>query len=116
MSKNKEYYPVYEIDICFEQWASDTVMVGAKSEEDLVEHIKDVFPDYQYKASDLDLYYEGDDEDCKLMGNIITEPRFTKKQFKEICNLKDRFKRIRKVKNLYTDKLYQIITSHGYYE
>ena len=131
----KEYYPVYEINICFEQWASDTVMVGAKSEKDLVEHIYDVFPDTVRPLNKYDFWALKDDDSVKkklldsdtdctitvedelfIKDGMVHEPYFTKKQFKEICKLKGNFKRIKKVKNLYTDKLYQIITSHGYYE
>ena len=49
MKKNRELYNIYSIDVCFESYAMDEVLVGAKSKKDLIAHIKDVFPDEDYE-------------------------------------------------------------------
>lgn len=37
----KKYYPVFSIDICFDSYASNEILVGAESKKDLINHLND---------------------------------------------------------------------------
>jgi hypothetical protein len=115
MAKPDKCYPVFQVDICFESYSRDYVLVGAMSKKDLIAHIKDVFPDNQYTLDEYDVSEDGDYPDRKV-GDVITQPRFTENQLKEICRRDTRFSRIKQIKHLYTDKPYKELTGFGYYE
>lgn len=105
----KKYYQVFKIDTSFRDYEADYKYAGAESKEDLIQHIREIFPD------DVDIVTEGDLEDYpdKELGDEIRFPWFSDKQFKDICTQKYRIERI---KNLYTDKPYTVIDSFGYIE
>ena len=85
--KEKKFYPVFRIDICFTGYAMHYVLVGAESVNDLIAHIHDILKD-----DDLDYGAESVDE-------LALETS-----------------RFEEVKDMYTDKPYVILDSFSYYE
>lgn len=85
--KEKKFYPVFRIDICFTGYAMHYVLVGAESVDDLIAHIHDILKD-----DDLDYGMASVDE------------------------LSSETSRFEEVKNMYTDKPYTVLDSYSYYE
>lgn len=85
--KEKKFYPVFRIDVCFSGYAMDYVLVGAESMDDLIAHIHDILTD-----DDLDYGTASVDE------------------------LASETSRFEEVKNMYTDKPYTVLDSFSYYE
>ena len=85
--KEKKFYPVFRIDICFTGYAMHYVLVGAESVNDLIAHIHDILKD-----DDLDYGMPSVDE------------------------LASETSRFEEVKNMYTDKPYTVLDSYSYYE
>lgn len=85
--KEKKFYQVFRIDICFTGYAMDYVLVGAESVDDLIAHIHDFLTD-----DDLDYGTESVDE-------LALETS-----------------RFEEVKDMYTDKPYVVLDSFSYYE
>lgn len=128
----KEFYPVYSVNVCFEDYEMYYVLVGAESEEDLIEHIFDVFPDTVRPLNEDDLWALKDDEQVqkKLLGSnanstitvleegvyikdgMVHEPYFTNKQLKALCDKKCH--RIEEVKGIFTFEPYKILTSYAH--
>ena len=83
------FYQVFEINICWDKWAMDYCQVGAKDLTDLKEHLGKIFKN-----------------------------SLSRKHLNELKNdnPQDRFSRIDKIENLYTNKPYTILTSYGYEE
>lgn len=125
----KEFYPVYSVNVCFEDYEMYYVLVGAESEEDLIEHIFDVFPDTVRPLNKYDFWALKDDEqvqkklldcdtDCTITvedelfikDGMVHEPYFTKKQFKALCDKE--FHRIEEVKGMFTFEPYKILMSY----
>ncbi|MEE3417071.1 MAG: hypothetical protein VZR53_17130 [Prevotella sp.] len=126
----KEFYPVYSVNVCFEDYEMYYVLVGAESEEDLIEHIFDVFPDTVRPLNENDLWALKDDEQVqkKLLGSnanstitvleeglyikdgMVHEPYFTDKQLKVLCDKK--YHRIEEVKGMFTFEPYKILMSY----
>ena len=116
MESNRELYNIYSIDVCFESYAMDEVLVGAKSKDDLIEHIKDVFPDSDYEIQDYDIGTFGEYPDNKV-GDIVKIPQYTEEQFNEICRNDDSvYSRIQHKPHMFTDIPYVILDSYGYME
>jgi hypothetical protein len=128
----KEFYPVYSVNVCFEDYEMYYVLVGAESEEDLIEHIFDVFPDTVRPLNENDLWALKNDEQVqkKLLGSkanstitvleeglyikdgMVHEPYFTDKQLKALCDKKCH--RIEEVKGMFTFEPYKILTSYSH--
>lgn len=109
----KEFYPVYKIDANFDEWNTLYHFVGAKSETDLVEHFKEIFPDDTFVLDISEQEYYPD----KKVGDIIAHPWFEKEEEEAICDLRQgEYNRIQRVKNLFTDKPYKIIETHIHIE
>ncbi len=87
----KELYPVFRVDICFEAYAMEDKLIGAKSREDLIEN-------FDFKSC---LHDRFDSED-------LQEHLFLLKNNKEY--------RIAQIKGLYTDKPYEVLDTFAYYE
>ena len=85
--KEKKFYPVFRIDVCFTGYAMNYVLVGAENMDDLIAHIHDIFTD-----NDLDYGTASVDE------------------------LASETSRFEEVKNMYTDNPYVILDSFSYYE
>lgn len=116
MESNRELYNIYSVDVCFELCAMDVVLVGAKSKDDLIEHIKDVFPDSDYEIQDYDVDEFGEYPDNKV-GDIVKIPQYTEEQFNEICHDDDSvYSRIQHIPHMFTDIPYVILDSYGYME
>jgi len=83
------FYKVYEIEVSWSVWEMDYVQIGAKSFDDLKEHISKIFKD-----------------------------KLEKKQIKELKSMKedDTFTRIKLVENVYTTTPYKILAEYAYYE
>lgn len=110
----KNLYQVFNINISFDLYGLHNVLVGAIDIDDLIKHIKDVFPDYITEIEEDELeYYPG-----KKVGDKIIEPYFTDEQFEDICKIDNNpiFNRIQLIKNLYTDKPYTILDGCSYIE
>lgn len=86
-NKEKKFYPVFRIDVCFTGYAMDYVLVGAESLDDLIAHIHDILTD-----DDIDYGTASVDE------------------------LASETSRFEEVKNMYTDKPYTVLDSYSYYE
>ena len=114
MKKNRELYNIYSIDVCFESYAMDEVLVGAKSKKDLIAHIKDVFPDEDYEIQEYDVGEDGEYPNNKV-GDIVKIPQYTKKQFREICN-GNLYPRIKYKPHLFTDTPYVVLDTKYYIE
>jgi len=85
--KEKKFYPVFRIDVCFSGYAMHYVLVGAESIDDLIAHIHDILTD-----DDLDY-------DAASVDYLASEAS-----------------RFEEVKNMYTDNPYVILDSYSYYE
>ena len=85
--KEKKFYPVFRIDICFTGYAMHYILVGAQSVDDLIAHIHDILTD-----DDLDYGTASVDE-------LVLETS-----------------RFEEVKDTYTDKPYVVLDSYSYYE
>lgn len=120
----KKYYKVFEIDKCFQTYASDTIMVGGESVRDILEHFKDIFPDFDEKVIRED--WMDDDEWNDLCeygkykeGDIKYTPQFNDEQMKEFEESLDKnnhWSRIKEVPHLFTDIPYTYITGYGHIE
>lgn len=87
---DKELYPVFRVDICFEPYSIDDVLIGAKSREDLLENF------------DFKKYLQGTYTSEELLQYIAV--------------LKEFENRIELVKDLYTDRPYEVLETFMYYE
>ena len=83
------FYPVFEVDVCWQGWAIHWVQIGAKDIDDLKEHLGDA-----------------------LKGIV------TKKHLNELKkdDQEDTFSRIQPVENVYTTTPYKILTDYAYSE
>lgn len=108
----KKYYPIFCVDCSFSQWDVDCKYVGAKSRKDLVEHIKEVFPDSIIEVTEEEIEYYPNNK----IGDKISYPWFDDDKLKEICNLKSEFSRIKKIEHMFTDKPYQILDTFSHFE
>ena len=108
----KEFYPVYSVNVCFEDYEMYYVLVGAESEEDLIEHIFDVFPDTVRPLNENDLWALKDDEQVqkKLLGSNANSTITV--QLKALCDKK--YHRIEEVKGMFTFEPYKILTSYSH--
>ena len=90
MEKNtKQFYKVWEVDICFDSYASEVILVGADSEEEIIKNLR----------------------------NICNNRRFTKDQIKEFKDsLSSGWPRIKEIPNLWTDKKLYLLETWGYLE
>ena len=86
---DKELYPVFRVDICFEPYSIDDVLIGAKSQEDLLENF------------DFKKCLQGVSEE-ELQLRIAILKRFEN--------------RIELVKDLYTDRPYEVLETFRYHE
>ena len=87
--ENKKFYPVFSVDVCFASYAIEYKLIGAKNVKDLRQHIKAIVSDYGLSEEELSVLETGGKRDAY---------------------------RIVKMKNVYTDKPYQILDSFSYYE
>ncbi|MBQ3416066.1 MAG: hypothetical protein IJH39_12190 [Clostridia bacterium] len=85
--KEKKFYPVFRMDVCFTGYAMHYILVGAENVGDLIAHIHNFLTD-----DDLDYGAESVDE-------LALETS-----------------RFEEVKDMYTDKPYVILDSFSYYE
>lgn len=116
-------YQVYQIDISFDPYEINEKLIGAESEEDLIEHIKDIWPDEEVLVHRED-WMDEEEWYCTTLhgkyneGDKYSIPYFDENQIEEIReSLKDkRFSRIRKIDNLFTDQKYKIIYSNFHLE
>ncbi len=86
--ENKKLYPVFRVDVCFEPYAMEYKLIGAKDAKDLRQQIKAILSDYGFDKEELSI--------------LETENRDAN--------------RIVKMENIYTDKPYKILKSFAYYE
>lgn len=117
-------YKVFEIDKCFESYASDTVLVGAESVQDVLDHINKIFPDAVEKVvkedwMDSDDWDEATEHGKYKDGDTKVVPYFTNEQieeFNESLNEESRFPRIKEIQHMFTDTPYVYLTGFGYIE
>ena len=83
---DKKMYKVFVVDVCFDSYATDDVIVGAEGVDDLIQHIPVIFDDYSFTDDNKETF------------------------------LKQLQHRIAVIEHLYTDTPYQILTSFAYYE
>lgn len=109
----KTKYNVYKVKLSFCSYELYDVYVGAESPDDVIEHIKDIFPDYKEDISEVS---DADFEryDIKVVDNTAYIPYFDKEQMGLL--LKQKSDRIEKVAHMYTDKPYCILSSSSYVE
>lgn len=85
----KEYYKVWKVDICFDYYASEIILVGADNEEEII----------------------------KNLNKICNDRKFKKCQIREIReSLSSGWPRIREIPNLWTDKKLCLLEQWGYIE
>lgn len=83
------FYPVFEVDVCWQGWAIDLVQVGAKDVDDLKEHLGDA------------------------LKGIVTKRQLNELKKDEQGNA---LSRIHPVKDVYTTKPYKILVEYAYTE
>lgn len=85
----KEYYKVWKVDVCFDSYASDIILVGADNENEVIENLE----------------------------NICRDRKFTKHQIKEFQDsLSGNWPRVKEIPNLWTDKKLCLLEEWGYIE
>ena len=85
----KQYYKVWKVDICFDCYASEVILVGADNEEEII----------------------------KNLSVICGGRKFLKYQIKEIRkSLSSVCPRIKEIPNLWTDKKLCLLEQWGYME
>ena len=52
MKTDKELYPVFELDVCTMSYAIDFILVGAKDENDVIQHLPEILKDIDKCAKD----------------------------------------------------------------
>lgn len=111
----KKFYTVFKIDTSFNEWDTDYKYVGANSKEDIIQHIREIFPDYVdiVTEDNIDFYSEEYMDDNLKIGDEKRFPWFSDEEFNNICTQEYR---IEEVKNLYTDIPYIIVDSFGHIE
>ena len=90
-NKEKKFYPVFRVDVCFSGYAMEDVYIGAVDKDDLVNHLKDILTGFWKEDNPTD-----EDEYIK---EIIEEDY-----------------RIKEIDHMFTDNPYTIIESCSYYE
>ena len=116
-------YQVYEVDISFNEYEVNDILVGADSEQDVIDHIKDFCPDEEMPVH-REEWMDDDDWDFTTMhgkykeGDVRVIPYFTKLQLEEFQDsLKnEQFSRIQKINGLFTDQKYKIIYNNFHIE
>ncbi len=109
----KKLYKVFNVDVCFTDYAANEVLIGAESIEDLKNHFEEIYPDTEYKIEDE---YDLEEYPNTKIGDIVKVPYFTKEQLEEIFDNRGHWKRVNEVDFLFTDKPYVILDSFGYME
>ena len=71
--EEKKVFPVFSVDVCFDSWAMDQVLVGAESEEDLFKNLK---PIVRYKKDRIKISKERDWRITKVP-NLYTDKPYT---------------------------------------
>lgn len=83
-----KYYQVFCVYDCFDEYASDEFLVGAESEEDLINHLPDILKSYG-----------------------VSSPKTIAKKI-----VKEKEWRIKLLEHLFTDQPYTTLHSSGYVE
>ena len=81
--EEKKVFPVFCVDICFQSYAMDLILVGAESEDDLIKNLRHILSE---------CYLDNDLDSDRFIEEIIESDY-----------------RIQKKANLYTDKPYEIL-------
>lgn len=109
----KKNYNVYNVDICVEAYAIEYILVGGESEQDIVDHLSEIFPDYVYD-------YDGEEPDkgydYKIIDGKVHQSYLTKNQIATLTNKKNWKDRFKKIPHLTTDKPYCILQNFYYAE
>lgn len=109
----KTKYNVYKVDLAFEQFELYDVYVGAESADDVIEHIREIFPDFKEDISEVNKE-EFEEYDIKVVDNTAYIPHFNKKEMLMLSEQKS--DRIKKVSHMYADKPYCVLISSSYTE
>ena len=87
MKIEKELYPVFVVDVCRQPYATDDVLVGAESKEDLREHLPEILEEFGW-------------HNTKVVEEVMSEFDW----------------RVAEKEGLYTDQPYKILADFAYYE
>ena len=87
MTTDKELYPIFEVDVCIQSYATDYALIGAADLEDLFQHLMPIL-------KELNIPYQ---ERRNLMKDYRT---WNPKQ----------------IEGAYTDRPYEILSRFSYYE
>ena len=85
----KNFYPVFSVDVCFTSYAMEYKLIGAKDKEDLLENF-----DFKPWLTD----YSG--------GTELQQ---------QLDAIKNAEYRIKQIEGLYTDTPYKVLDSYAYY-
>lgn len=114
LQNEKKMYPVFEVDTSWNDCEISYQLVAAESREDLIKHFKDIWPDFEYVATEDDIL---DDPNNIEVGDIISEPVFTDSEYESLVYPEDEeFDRIKILPNVFSDKPYTILTTYSYIE
>ena len=109
----KKNYNVYSVDVCVEPYCMEYILVGGESEQDIVDHLSEIFPDYVY---DYDGEALDEEYDCKVIDGKVHQSYLTKNQIATITNKENWKDRFQKIPHLTTDKPYYKLKGYYYIE
>lgn len=87
-------YKVFSVNTNFDEYAMDEVLIGAESEEDILDHFDEIFKGYGFKKKQKKAFYDKWEEESGRSGYLRISP----------------------IDHLFTDIPYEMLTSFGYIE
>lgn len=117
-------YKVFKLDISFDPYSQEIQFVAAKSIQDIIDHLPEIYPDYVEKVIREEWMNEDDWNDISEFGKYKEGdekhfPAFSEKEIQELkksVNNDNIYSRIKEVPNLFSDKPYIILESFCYIE
>lgn len=113
-------YKVFEIDLSFNPYEIDYVLVGGESVEDILQHFEEIFPSYEETVTREDWMTDEDWDDTTEYGkykegDVKIIPKFTDEQMQEFKKNDPKFPRIKEIENLFTGEPYTYLTGYSYF-
>ena len=89
----KKYYQVFSVDMSFDPWSMNYVLIGGESEDDVASHLKEIYSFIGHKGK-----------------RVYFNQKYVKRVIKEKTN------RIVPINDLFTTAPYKLLDTFGYYE
>lgn len=93
MEQEKKYYQVFSVDVCFDAWSMNYIMVGGESVDDVASHLKEVY---------------------SLIDKHGKRRYYDQNKVKRV--VKEKATRIKPIQDVFTTTPYKILDQYAYYE